>query len=277
MGFRVPLGGYPELFERLYQDWSTLERFQRTRGAVHVFPDGPGDVPDEDDRVRLVVLALKHPHERGVESTAVEEAGKILANRRGGPRINRNMLVFMAADKARAPELRQAMRMRMAWQSILNERDEQGLNLTPSDVIQAETRLKEADRTVDLRIDETFSQVLYPVQSPGDSEIRWQAVRVGRAGNLAERVARKLESSEHLIPRYHGTRVRRDLDRADARLWKGPDGGSHIGIQEMWSYYCRYLYMPRLAGFGGAGRAHLRGRCQHQLADRDLRLRGGPR
>ena len=236
-------------------DFELHKRIQKVRpkeplGAVHVFPDGPGDVPDEDDRVRLVVLALKHPHERGVESTAVEEAGKILANRRGGPRINRNMLVFMAADKARAPELRQAMRMRMAWQSILNERDEQGLNLTPSDVIQAETRLKEADRTVDLRIDETFSQVLYPVQSPGDSEIRWQAVRVGRAGNLAERVARKLESSEHLVPRYHGTRVRRDLDRADARLWKGPDGGSHIGIQEMWSYYCRYLYMPRLAGFG---------------------------
>ncbi len=160
-------------------DFELHKRIQKVRpkeplGAVHVFPDGPGDVPDEDDRVRLVVLALKHPHERGVESTAVEEAGKILANRRGGPRINRNMLVFMAADKARAPELRQAMRMRMAWQSILNERDEQGLNLTPSDVIQAETRLKEADRTVDLRIDETFSQVLYPVQSPGDSEIRWQ-------------------------------------------------------------------------------------------------------
>ena len=236
-------------------DFEIQKRIQRLPskeplGTVHVFPDGPGDVPDEDDRVRLVILPLKRPHERGVESQAVEHAGNILANRHGGPRINRNMLVFVASEKARVPELRQAMRMRMAWQSILYERDEQGLNLTPSDVIQAETRLKEADHTVDLRIEETFSQVIYPVQAPGESEIRWAAVRASSTGTLVERVARKLESSEHLIPRYHGTRVRRDLDRRDARLWSGPGEGSHIRIEELWSYYCRYLYMPRLAGFG---------------------------
>ena len=230
-------------------------RIQKTRakdplGFVHVFPDGPGDVPDEDDRVRLVVLPPKHYHERGVESPAEKAAQAILEQRRGGPRLNRNMLVFLAAEKARVPELRQAIRSRMAWQSILDDRGESVLNLTPADVTQAETRRKEADRTVDLRIEETFSQVLYPVQAPGESEIRWAAVRASSVGNLAERVARKLESSEHLIPRYHGTRVRRDLDRRDARLWKGRDGGSHIRIQELWSYYCRYLYMPRLAGFG---------------------------
>ncbi|MCZ0940408.1 MAG: DUF499 domain-containing protein [Caldilineaceae bacterium] len=231
------------------------ERIQRTRakeplGAVHVFPDGPGDVPDEDDRVRLVILPPRHYHERGVKSPAEKTAQDILEQRRGGPRINRNLLVFLAAEKARVPELRQAIRSRMAWQSILDDQGEFALNLTPADVSQAETRKREADRTVDLRIEETFSQVLYPVQAPGQSEIRWAAVRASSSGNLAERVARKLESSEHLIPRYHGTRVRRDLDRRDARLWKGPGGGTHIRIQELWSYYCRYLYMPRLAGFG---------------------------
>ena len=236
-------------------DVELRRRIQKTRskeplGDVHVFPDGPGDVPDEDDRVRLVILPPKEHHERGVESPAVESAREILEQRRGGPRINRNMLVFLAAEKARVPELRQAMRSRMAWQSILDDRGEHDLNLTPSDVNQAETRLRDADNTVGLRIDETFSQVLYPVQSPGQSDIRWMAVRVGSVGNLAERVARKLESSEHLIARYHGTRVRCDLDRPEARLWKGEDGGNHIRIQELWSYYCRYLHMPRLAGFG---------------------------
>jgi hypothetical protein len=231
------------------------KRIQRIKakeplGYVHVFPDGPGDVPDEDDRIRLVILPPKDHHERGVESPAITLTRKILESRRGGPRINRNMLVFLAAEKARVPELRQAMRSRMAWQSILDERGEHDLNLTPADVNQAETRLREADKTVDLRIDETFSQVLYPVQSPGQSDIRWTAVRASSVGNLAERTARKLESSEHLIPRYHATRVRRDLDRSEARLWKEEGGGTHIRIQELWSYYCRYLHMPRLAGFG---------------------------
>ena len=140
----------------------------------------------------------------------------------------------------------QAIRSRLTWQSILDERGEHDLNLTPADANQARTRLEEADRTVELRIGETFSQVLYPVQSPGQSEIRWSSVRVTGSDGLYERVVRKLESSQHLITSYAGTLVRRDLDRPEAPLWDG----DHIGIRTLWSYYCRFLYMPRLAGFG---------------------------
>ena len=197
-------------------------------------------------RWRLVVLHPGSPFERGDTSPAVETAQTILDERRGGRRINRNMVVFLAAEKARVPELRQAIRSRLAWQSILDERGEHDLNLTPADANQARTRLEEADHTVELRIGETFSQVLYPVQAPGQAEIRWSSVRVTGSDGLFERVVRKLESSQHLITSYAGTLVRRDLDRPDAPLWDG----DHIAIRTLWSYYCRYLYMERLAGFG---------------------------
>ncbi len=223
-------------------------------GGVHVFQDS-GDVPDEEDSVRLVILHPESPFERGDTSPAVEMAQTILDERRGGRRINRNMLVFLAAEKARVPELRQAVRSRLAWQSILDERGEDGLNLAPADVSQARTRLEEADRTVDLRIGETFSQVLYPVQSPGQAEIRWSSVRVSGSAGLFERVVSKLESSQHLISAYAATLVRRDLDRPEAPLWDG----DHIGLRTLWSYYCRYLYMPRLAGFGVLSAAISRG------------------
>ena len=223
-------------------------------GGVHVFQDS-GDVPDEEDSVRLVILDPGNPFERGDTSPAVETAQTILDERRGGRRINRNMLVFLAAEKARVPELRQAIRSRLAWRSILDERGEHDLNLPPAEVNQARTRLEEADRTVDLRIGETFSQVLYPVQAPGQAEIRWSSVRVSGSAGLLERVVSKLESSQHLIAAYAGTLVRRDLDRRDAPLWDG----DHIGIRTLWSYYCRYLYMPRLAGFGVLAAAISRG------------------
>jgi predicted AAA+ superfamily ATPase len=57
---------YPELFDRLYEDWSTLERFQRTRGVLRLmstviaalWQSGdpapmilPGTLPLDDDRV----------------------------------------------------------------------------------------------------------------------------------------------------------------------------------------------------------------------------------
>ena len=151
--------------------------------------------------------------------------------------------------------MRQAIRSRLAWQSILDEQGEHYLNLTPADVNQAKTRLEEADRTVELRIGETFSQVLYPVQSPGQADIRWSSVRVSGSAGLFERVVNKLESSQHLISAYAGTLVRRDLDRPEAPLWDG----DHVGVRTLWSYYCRYLYMPRLAGFGVLAAAISRG------------------
>ena len=100
-------------------------------GGVHVFQDS-GDVPDEEDSVRLVILHPGNPFERGDTSPAVETAQTILDEWRGGRRINRNMLVFLAAEKARVPELRHAIRSRLAWRSILDERGEHDLNLPPS-------------------------------------------------------------------------------------------------------------------------------------------------
>ncbi len=236
---------------------SHLKKMRRpaSLGGFHVFPDSPGGVTDEDDSVRLVLLHPRNPFERGETSPAVETASAILDERQGGRRINRNMLVFLAAEKLRIPELRKAVRNRLAWQSILDDRGEHALNLAPTDVNQARTRLDEADRTVDLRIRETFCQVFYPVQDPGQAKVRWSSVRLSGSADILERVVSKLESSQHLITSYAGTLVRRDLERRDAPLWDG----DHIGIRTLWSYYCRYLYMPRLAGFGVLAAAISRG------------------
>lgn len=220
-------------------------------GGVHVFPDGPGDVPDENDAVRLVILPPNAPHDGSPDSPAIQAASAILEQRQGGPRINRNMLVFLAADHNRIPELRAAARSWLAWKSILDERGAEKLNLNPSEVKQAETKLGEADETIRQRIGETFQHVLNPRQQPGNADIVWQTTRATGNSDLAEKTARKLTSSEDLITAYSGIRVRMDLDRPEAPLWDG----NHIGIRKLWDYYCRYLYMPRLASFDVLARA----------------------
>jgi len=215
-------------------------------GGVHVFPDGPGDVPDEDDAVRLVILPLDASHVAGDGSAAVDAAIGILGQRQGGPRLNRNLLVFLAADANRVEELRQSVYWWKAWESILAERGEEGLNLNPSDVRLAETKLDEADKTITARIGETFQWVLTPRQAPKEAEVTWNAARAAGEGSLAERTARKLESSEHLITRYSGIRVRMDLDRPEATLWEG----DRVEVATLWRHYAQRLYMPRLAGRG---------------------------
>ena len=210
-------------------------------GAVHVFPEGPGDVPDEEDCVRLIVLPLQTPHvSSSSDSAAIQASEAILQQRSGGPRINRNLLVVLAADKNRVEELRGAARQYLAWKSIVGDKEE--LNLNPHQLRQAETKRKEADETAGHRIGETFRLVLTPAQDPGSAELEWRQTRVSSSGGLADRVARKLESDESLIASYGGIRVRMDLDKIP--LWS--DRGDRE-IRELWSYYAQYPYLPRLA------------------------------
>jgi predicted AAA+ superfamily ATPase len=46
---------HPELFDRLYQDWSTLERFQRTRGVLRLMAAVIHDLWERQDRSLLIM------------------------------------------------------------------------------------------------------------------------------------------------------------------------------------------------------------------------------
>ena len=217
---------------------------QRDRGsfaAVQVFAEGPGDVPDNDDGVRLVVLEPDATHSpNDANSPAVALAAKILAQRDAGPRLNRNLVVFVAAAANRLAELRASARLYLAWKSIVA--DQESMNLTPHQLRQAESKLQETSKQVDSLIGESFTLTLTPSQSPGTSEIDWQTTRATAAGGLASRVSQKLVSEEKLIATYSGVRIRMDLDRRG--LWT--DRGD-MAVHKLWETYARFPHMPRLA------------------------------
>ncbi len=208
--------------------------------AVQVFAAGPGDVPDDDDGVRLVVLTPDVTHQANdTTSSAIDLAARILAQRDSGPRLNRNLLVFVAAAGARLRELRDATRSYLAWQSIVA--DHEKLDLTPHQRQQAESKVAEISKQVDSLIEETFTLVLTPHQKPGTADIEWQTTRATASGPLAERVAKKLATEEKVISTYGGVRVRMDIDRSD--LWS--DRGD-ISVRDLWNTYARYPHQPRL-------------------------------
>ena len=217
---------------------------QRERGdfaAIQVFAEGPGDVPDDDDGVRLVVLAPDATHSSNDEnSPAVAMAQSILDQRHGGPRLNRNLLVFVAATANRLSELREAARSYLAWQSIAHEHE--ALNLTPHQKSQAESKVKEVSQQVDSLISETFTQVLTPKQEAGTSEVEWQTTRAAASGDIGARVSKKLATEEKMIATYSGVRVRMDINRRD--LWS--ERGD-VAVGKLWETYARYPHMPRLS------------------------------
>jgi predicted AAA+ superfamily ATPase len=219
--------------------------------AVHAFPDGPGDITDDDDGVHLVVLPTTAHHVPNVdESPAITMADGILAQRNAGPRVNRNLLVFCAPSEARLQELRTATRQHLAWASILTDHGSQRLELTKGDLVQAKSKVAETDETVTQRVAETYQHVLVPEQTPGTREIRWHQTKPSGTGSLPERIAKKLESEERLITSYGGTRVRMDLDRIP--LWSERQD---IGVDALWKAYSQFPYLPRLASYEVLARA----------------------
>jgi predicted AAA+ superfamily ATPase len=204
---------------------------------IHPMPLSGQDVPDDLD-ARLIVLGVDHPYSKE-PSCPAETAAKAIFEARGStPRLFRNTLVFLAADKTRLQDLDEATRRYLAWESILAEKVT--LNLDPQQVKQAETQKTAADGAVTARIPETYQWLLVPVQATPQAAVEWQAGRLSGQDALAVRASKKLRNDELLLTGFAATRLRMELDRVP--LWRG----DHVPIKQLIEDFARYLYLPRL-------------------------------
>jgi predicted AAA+ superfamily ATPase len=224
-----------ELDDRLRSDLRKTGDFSR----VHPLPRSGADVPDDFD-ARLVVLPPEQSYAKEAGSAAEAAARAILESRGNTPRLYRNTLVFLAADKVRLQDLDEAVRRFLAWKSILTEKDT--LNLDPHQVRQAETQKQGADGAVTARLPETYQWLLVPQQANPQAPITWDAVRLSGSDSLAVRASKKLRNEESFVPSLGSTILRKYLD--DVPLWRGNDAPVKLLIED----FARYLYLPRVAG-----------------------------
>jgi predicted AAA+ superfamily ATPase len=222
-----------EIEQRVRRNLEAKGDFRR----VHALPKSGADVPDELE-ARLVVLGLDHPCTRESGSLAEGEAKAILETRGNSPRLYRNTLVFLAADRARLQDLDEAARRYLAWESIVNERVT--LNLDPQQAKQAENQKASADATVTARLPETYQWLLVPGQRTPKSETEWRAVRLTGADALAVRASKKLRNEETLVGELGGTVLRKHID--DVPLWRG----DHVSLRQLVEDFAQYLYLPRV-------------------------------
>jgi predicted AAA+ superfamily ATPase len=224
-----------ELDERLRADLRKFGDFSR----IHPLPRSGADVPDDLD-ARLVVLPAEHSYTKEAGNAAETAARAILESRGNTPRLYRNTLVFLAADKVRMQDLEEAVRRFLAWQSILAEKE--ALNLDPHQVRQAETQRQAADGAVSARLPETYQWLLVPEQANPQAAITWQSVRLSGSDALAVRASKKLRSDESLVLSLGSTILRKHLDAVP--LWRG----DHVAVKQLVEDFARYLYLPRIAG-----------------------------
>lgn len=204
---------------------------------IHLMPQSGHDVPDERE-ARLVVLGTEYPHHRGTGSPAKDAAKAILESRGSAPRVYRNTLVFLAPDQSRLQDLDEAVRRRLAWESIVAE--QAVLNLSRHQVQQADTQRDAARDAVKARLPETYCWLLTPVQENPSDPVTWEAARLTGSAALAERASRRLRSDELMATSFAGTRLRLELDKVP--LWRG----NHVPVGQIAEDFASYLYLPRL-------------------------------
>ncbi len=223
-----------ELDQRLRADLRNAGDFSR----VHPLPQSGQDVPDDLD-ARLVVLRIDHPYSKEPGSAAEAAARAIFESRGNTPRLYRNAIVFLAADRTRLQDLDEAARKYLAWESILDEKVV--LNLTPQQVKQAETQRVAADSAVTARIPEVYHWLLVPMQKSPQEAVEWQAFRLPSGHDaLAVRASKKLRNDELLLSSLAGTILKMSLDRVP--LWRG----NHVAVKQLAEDFARYVYLPRL-------------------------------
>jgi len=222
-----------ELDKRLRSDLHKMGHFNR----IHPMPGTSADVPDDLD-ARLVVLDIDHPYTKETDNAAETAAKAIFETRGTAPRLYRNTIVFLAADKTRLQDLDEAVRKFLAWVSILNE--QKTLDLSPHQVAQAETQKTAADGVVTARLPETYQWLLVPTQANPQAPVTWQTIRLSGQDALAERASKKLRNDELLVVSFAASRLRMEMDRVP--LWRG----NHVAIRQLVEDFGRYLYLPRL-------------------------------
>jgi hypothetical protein len=209
--------------------------------AVHVAPETSGDIPDLD-QARLVILHPRYEHKfRAPDSAALEFARGALDTYRAGQRTHRNMLVFLAPDGPRVEDLMDAARDYLAWQHVCRRSGE--LDLTQTQIKQAEERRKQADEAVGLRIEAAYVWVLAPSQPQAGRPPVWEPVKAdGVADSLAERVSARLLSHGDLAVQHAAPNIRQYLNGPLQTVWQE----GHVTVGQLWNLYTQYPYLPRL-------------------------------
>ena len=207
--------------------------------GVHCAPGSSADVPDEAGGVRAVILGVRHVHASGrADSDAMKETREILMQRGSAPRVYRNTLVFVAADVRQLDNLKQAVRLSLAWASIVAETDR--LDLTQSDAARARAQLAEANSTLDTRLREAWCWLIYPGQTNAHEDVEFIAGKLSAQDNVLVRAAKKLVSEEALFPELGPVRLNRDLEKY---IWADKP---HLNLPDLWEFHNRYVYLPRL-------------------------------
>lgn len=233
--------------EASYEVEERLRKLRRIDplGGLGACPSSTLDIPDEQ-QVRLVIVSPDRPHRNGAsDSPALAFAKEALASRGTSPRMNKNMLVFVAADSGVVGDLLLEAKRYLAWRSI--ERDVDSINLDRAQIREMNQSIARTNDLLDRKIQEAYCWLIVPRidRGAGLTETDFVPERMAGSGEgLVQKAITKLRGNEDIVDVWAPALLTMELDNL---LWKD---GQHIQVKQLWDYLCTYCYLPRLANYG---------------------------
>jgi hypothetical protein len=232
-----------EILRHLDKSLSSSALWREYFGRVHIAPTNGNEVPEEDS-VGLVVLGPEWPRVAGGQDSAHKIASDILKDRSGGPRQNRNMLVFLAADEARLAEAREAAGWLLAWQWVCQQADDRVLVLDAAQIRTSQAQRETWTRSLTSAISDAYIWALDPTQTNDAPGIELHEIRLMGGSDLYVRIGKKLAESERLLVKYSGSRLQLLLQEERLKgVWNEHGGVKISALQET---FTRFPYMPRI-------------------------------
>ena len=195
----------------------------------HLWPKSEGDDVPDSQSVRLVILS---------PTDGEAEALKILLSRKF-----RNMLLFVKADPMKLDDLREAVRVYLAWKYIA--RESRTLNLTEQQLDEARKTIDKTSTEIERLTCDAWSVVLVPECLDGRNvdSITWRTEKAKNAGTITAGVLSALNGDE-LSRNTSPDALKEDVARY---IWKDSDD---IEVKRLWELLCTYCYLPRIVSFG---------------------------
>lgn len=209
--------------------------------GVHVFTPH-ADVPD-DSGLRLVILPPEAYRTKEDSKFTDDAVMEYIRPRGTKPRHRANRLLFLAPDQGSLQRVRDAVRVALAWKSIVDDITDGKLNIDQLQRKQAEKEAKIAEDVLPRAARECFKWLVCPgLSSPTEQQVTIEAFALNTsAQSLGSEIERVSTENEWVILAWSPVHLRTRLKEL---YWKADKPA--VSAQTFWEDSQRYLYLPRL-------------------------------
>lgn len=200
------------------------------------------DVMDSES-LKLVVLHPKFTYSKkdGDQSSAYHLVNQIIDKRGGAPRTHRNTIVAVMCDSDKSETLVESARNYLAWKSIADRPDE--LNLDAQSKAQADAKVHQLSKLVNDKLNEAYQWIAFPVQDNPQKPVGSDFDKIEVSDEPpTRRITAKLKRSGLLIDQLSTSAFGSELNRTIASSY----AGGHKTVGEVWGYFTRFPYLPKL-------------------------------